>query len=53
MGLLHENKNFCKKGMMSTCTAKDKEEQKSCTFYEKARFLDNVCTLSLMNIVIV
>jgi len=33
---LHEKKNFCKREVMSSCTAKDKIEQEKCTFYEKA-----------------
>ena len=40
MGLLHETKNFYKKGMMATCSAENSEEQKGCEFYEEASTRD-------------
>jgi len=40
MGILHENKNLCKKGMMSICSADNREEQEGCEFYEKSSIKD-------------
>jgi len=36
MTLVSETMNFCKKGLMSVCTAKDKLEQEKCEFWESA-----------------
>jgi hypothetical protein len=33
---MSEKPNFCKPGVMSTCSAKDCKEQESCEFYERA-----------------
>jgi len=36
MGILHEEKSFCKKGTMSVCVAENWSEQKTCKYYEPA-----------------
>lgn len=32
--------SFCKKGLMSVCTASSAEEQKKCRFYKKSSYCD-------------
>jgi hypothetical protein len=40
MVMSYQEVNFCEQEEMSICTATDKDQQTSCSFYEKSRFAE-------------